>query len=345
MPEKSFGSVGNWVVYVVNAVPRTVSAVSLAVAVFFYVLVLVFYASIGAPDKMGLGPWAAGTSTSILWIAVAAYVLSTAFDYRLKAPTFLSLLVVIAVSAIVSVWYVSLATRSEWILLSPIVLPPLVVGFAFGLRWVRGAEGRSRFGFVIGIVATLLWIPAVVGAQREEVKRAADARKLEAWAQRMEAEAAAEFERRLKPSSHLADLLPYLEHDLYYIERGWSKRALAAIQRLPSRQSDAVELIEEGMPLEELIGLHQYNLKAKPELCSGYRSALIRLIDEPAVPDLAWQLEQQFPNIKWLSRNGCDLSQAAERPSRLRAAGSTPNEREVAQSLEEIAGTFSSKSS
>ena len=92
---------------------------------------------------------------------------------------------------------------------------------------------------------------------------------------------------------------------------------LSGIQKVKTRQSDAVALLEQWH-LAELGELWQFNVLPTRDLCAAYGTALTTAANRvtrarsdylSAAMDLEWQL----PNIKWLVSAKCDLSGPLER--------------------------------
>lgn len=132
-----------------------------------------------------------------------------------------------------------------------------------------------------------------------------------AKAGRVTRERAAAAFAALGPESHIADYLPYL-HD-----HAFAEQALRGIQKVKTRQADAVALLEQWH-LAELGELWQFNVLPTRDLCAAYGTALTTAANRvtrarsdylSAAMDLEWQL----PNIKWLVSAKCDLSGPLER--------------------------------
>src|SRR6185503_8693196 len=105
--------------------------------------------------------------------------------------------------------------------------------------------------------------------------------------------------------------LPYL-HD-----RGFAEQALTAVQKLKSRQADAVALLERR-PIGELAELWQFNLLATREVCEAYGNAFLAAANQITRTrgdylSVAMDLEWQLPNLRWLVRSKCDLSGPLDR--------------------------------
>jgi hypothetical protein len=108
---------------------------------------------------------------------------------------------------------------------------------------------------------------------------------------------AAEF-AELGPDSSIADYLIYLHSSTF------GDRALEGIQKVKSRQADAIALLE-TRPLADLGDLWLFGVVPTHELCASYGTAFTvaaNRIDKTqsnsigAAIDLEWQL----PNLKWL---------------------------------------------
>lgn len=138
----------------------------------------------------------------------------------------------------------------------------------------------------------------------------------------------------LGPDSSLADYLPYL-HSAY------GDRALAGIQSVKSRQSDAVVLLAKA-PLADLTDLWQFNLVPTREVCAAYGNALSAAANQitRARSDYisaAIEIEWQLPNLKWLMTAKCDLSGPLERAeANIRAVADSARLTNFADTLADI---------
>ena len=141
----------------------------------------------------------------------------------------------------------------------------------------------------------------------------------------------------LGPDSHIADYLPYL-HD-----HAFAEQALRGIQKVKTRQSDAVALLEQRH-LAELGELWQFNVLPTRDLCAAYGTALTTAAKRvtkarsdylSAAIDLEWQL----PNIKWLVSAKCDLSGPLERAeTNVRAVADSDRMTNFAHTLADLKG-------
>jgi hypothetical protein len=118
---------------------------------------------------------------------------------------------------------------------------------------------------------------------------------------------AAGFEH-LGPNSTLADLLPYFTGP-------YATAARQTARSVKTRQADAVALLKQGHLLA-LPHLLEFDVDATPQLCQAYGEALTKAaqdLDPKTKPDdyvaTAMALQEQIPNIQWLTGEHCDLDQ------------------------------------
>jgi hypothetical protein len=140
---------------------------------------------------------------------------------------------------------------------------------------------------------------------------------------------------RLGPDSHLADYLPYLR------DRAFADRALDGIQKVKTRQEDAIALLNQH-PLAELTELWQWNVLATREMCEAYGNAFLAAANRitkarsdylSAAMDLEWQM----PNLKWILGSKCDLSGPLERAeTNIKAVADSDRLRNFAVTLGEL---------
>jgi hypothetical protein len=140
---------------------------------------------------------------------------------------------------------------------------------------------------------------------------------------------------KLGPDSHLADYLPYLRN------RAFADRALEGIQKVKTRQEDAIALIDQR-PLADLTELSEWNLLATREMCEAYGNAFLAAANRitKARSDYLSQaidLEWQMPNLKWMIGSKCDLSGPLERAeTNIKAVADSDRLRNFAVTLDEL---------
>ena len=140
---------------------------------------------------------------------------------------------------------------------------------------------------------------------------------------------------KLGPDSHLADYLPYLHN------RAFTDRALEGIQKVKTRQEDAIALLNQH-PLADLTELWQWNVLATREVCEAYGNAFLAAANRitkarsdylSAAMDLEWQM----PNLKWILGSKCDLSGPLERAeTNIKAVADSDRLRNFAVTLGEL---------
>jgi len=139
----------------------------------------------------------------------------------------------------------------------------------------------------------------------------------------------------LGPDSHIADYLPFVRN------RAFAYQALAGIQKVKSRQADAIELLGQR-PLSDLTELSQWNVLATREMCEAYGNAFLAAANRitkarsdylSAAIDLEWQM----PNLKWMIGSKCDLSGPLERAeTNIKAVADSDRLRNFAVTLGEL---------
>lgn len=140
---------------------------------------------------------------------------------------------------------------------------------------------------------------------------------------------------RLGPDSHLADYLPFLR------DRAFADRALEGVQKVKTRQEDAIALIGQR-PLSDLTELSEWNLLATREMCEAYSNAFLATANRitKANSDYlsrAIDLEWQMPNLKWMIGSKCDLSGPLERAeTNIKAVADSDRLRNFAATLDEL---------
>ncbi|MBS0523783.1 MAG: hypothetical protein JSS04_09115 [Proteobacteria bacterium] len=204
-----------------------------------------------------------------------------------------------------------------------IALPLLLILYAAWARFpaLHGVLQPARTSAVLLSLVGVLSIGAIAVDWRAHVptpQSRADYQESEqirmeeaAKVDRREREREAAAFARLGPDSRLADYLPYLR------DRAFADRALEGMQKVKTRQEDAVELLNRR-PLADLTELWQWNVLATREVCEAYGNAFLAAANRitrarsdylSAAMDLEWQM----PNLKWILGSKCDLSGPLER--------------------------------
>jgi hypothetical protein len=294
---------------------RLVSQIILVVAaVFFYAGMIGCIVDSTHSDAAGRG-MAMGFAAvlgAILWLLlVALTILGFRRGHRpgwLTAAAVILLPLSAVAAALGADLYVE---RQEWALAVVAALPPLLVLMAL---W-PGA-GAALAGLILVLSAlpvALTGHETTPGAAREATRPAPEKVRLEQTAKvgREVREREAAAFATLGPDATLADLLPFLHSSAY------AEQALISIQRLKTRQSDSIALLE-SKPLADLTDLWQFNIMPTRRMCETYGSALTAAINRvtKASSDYisaAIELEWQLPNIKWLVAAKCDLSGPLQR--------------------------------
>lgn len=251
----------------------------------------------------------------------------------------------------------SVATMSSyvggWSGLVPLLLPLLTAlyGTWAGLeRLHRRPKPEIACGGLLAPIALLIvatvplalldQVQAPGNAARLEAKHAAERAKEASELQKEDAETRLRY-RNLTADSPLRDYLRYASYDD-------DEDMIARMRLVKSRQRDAAALLNDGHVLR-LTFLWRLDLAATPELCAAYDTALRKMIDGDMSVPQAWyrnvvdHLDEQMPNIKWLTAGGCNLNDglsAADAPLHFFIEHSNPQyEPEVAHWQQLLATT------
>jgi hypothetical protein len=266
-----------------------------------------------------------------LWMGLFLFVVLASVGTKLSGGMVAAAAAAIAAVALAATTALGLmGTDADWRVAAPILLPPLAVWFGFWLRRVDRltAQQRRRGALVFAATAFLLVAPIAWSAQLYRADLAAQGRRYAAE----EARRAAAFEAMWRaPNRGFEQLAPWLDDECPCDDTGFNgmtsraARSAEAIRGLPTRQADAVRLLDGGFPLASLSRLHQLEVAATPELCRAYSGALDRRAGEldPANSNIAavvGDLRLQLDNVYWFTANRCDLSVPAGRVARLSRA-------------------------
>jgi hypothetical protein len=298
----------------------------LVVTLFLYAVTAATVADSRSSDPAGnaLSDAFAALFAGGLWIATAVMLVMAKARGAMVfwAPAALFVLVPVAVVAFfIAMGRFGAGDKSALIVV--FALPALLILYAVWARFpalhgtFRPAGTAGGLLAMVGVLAigtiSVGLRTALPSPQAREERAAQEKGRLEetAKAERVTRERSAAAFAALGPDSHIADYLPYLR------DRGFVDQALRGIQKVKTRQADAVALLEQR-PVSELGELWQFNLLATRDLCAAYGTALTTAANRvskgrsdylSAAMDLEWQL----PNIKWLVSAKCDLSGPLER--------------------------------
>jgi hypothetical protein len=325
-------------------------ALLLVVTLFLYAATAATVADSRSSDAAGnaLSQAFAAMFGGVLWIAIAVLlVMARARGAMLRwAPWALFVLLPLGVVGFfVAIGRFTEGDRSALIVVFALPLLPMLYAL-----WARFPALHATLR-PVGTSAALLAMMAVlsigtiaVGSsatmpnpKAQEARAAAEKARLEqeAKTRRATQEREAATFAALGPDSHLTDYLPFL-HD-----RGFADQAMTGIQKVKTRQADAIALIEQR-PLNELTELWQWNVLATREMCEAYANAFLTAANRitktrsdyiSAAIDLEWQM----PNLKWLVRSKCDLSGPLERAeTNIKAVADSDRLRNFANTLAEM---------
>lgn len=205
-----------------------------------------------------------------------------------------------------------------WLVLVPILLPPLVALLAF---WARLPALHTALppdmtsGVMIGAIALLTMAVVPLSALDEQQGPARWATpELEAVRkailEQQQQEKEAEFQK-LNEDSLLEEYLEFVNgYDPNPLGEAGIERAVAGARRVKRRQSDAIMLLN-GFKIDRLDEMWRFDLAATPELCAAFAGALQRYAAREIRLDYTIAaLERQLPNMKWLISQHCDLDPA-----------------------------------
>ena len=283
-----------------------------------------------------------------LWIALAVLLVMAGARGAMVfwAPWALIVLVPAAVVAFfLAVGRYGDGDRSALVVV--IALPPLLILYAGWARFpaVHRMLPPARTSAVLLSLVGVLSIGAIFAGWNARVPTP-QARSDYAGTEKARLEAAAKAERlarereatafaNLGPDSHLADYLPYLRN------RAFADQALTGIQKVKTRQADAIELLGQR-PLNDLTELWQWNVLATREMCEAYANAFLAAANRVTKArsdylSTAIDLEWQMPNLKWMLGSKCDLSGPLERAeTNIKAVADSDRLRNFAATLGEL---------
>ena len=277
--------------------------------------------SLGGSDAAGnsMSAGFAMIAEFLLWGTLVVFLLLCCVPARLPDLVVGLGAGLVGLAAIASLTAVGMMDRPSWIRIAPTLLPPLVVLFGIYSRYSVDQPQRTRrlvsLGF--GALTVLLSVPPFIEYQRwvdAAPEREAEAQRAEADYRRREAEARTAYQsefRALGPGSRVDDFLPFLASE-------FEEEAVIGIAGVRSRQADIIRLMSGETKFYELERLSEFELRVTPELCGAYRAALDRRLAQfvPTNPNyrgVPGELEGQPANMRWLMRNGCDLSPQVSR--------------------------------
>ena len=237
--------------------------------------------------------------------------------------------------------------HGEWLIAVPIVLPLLLILYAFWARftgWHVALPPGPTTALLGGAVIVLTLVPLVLttieympNPERDAVREAAVKAQEADYKKRQEETEAAEAAQfaKLGPDSSLRDYLEFLPpgHTRF-------KDAVAGARLVKTRNADARALLNEGM-IGEMADL--WDLRVDPlVVCQAYGNALKAMANkvrrtEPGFINAAIEIEWQLPNIEWLVGAKCDLGDAlAEAETRIREVSDSSRVTSIADRLGEL---------
>jgi hypothetical protein len=290
----------------------------------------------------------AAMAAGALWIALAVMLVMAAVGGAMVSWARWVLFVLVPVALVA--FFLAMGRFGEGdssALIAVMALPTLLILYAGWARFpaLHGALRPARTSAVVLALVGVLSIGAIAAGRNAhppspharadyaaaEGGRMQEAAKGERQVDEREAAAFA----RLGPDSHLADYLPYLRKPAF------AERALEGIQKVKTRQEDAIALLNER-PLADLTELWQWNVLATREMCEAYGNAFLAAANRitrqrsdnlGAATDLEWQM----PNLKWMIGSKCDLSGPLERAeTNIKAVAESDRLRNFAVTLGEL---------
>jgi hypothetical protein len=255
-----------------------------------------------------------------LWLAVGGLLL-LAWRKGFASPGWAAASGIVYAAAAIATWSAAqtyMTWPGGWSLLVPALLPLLLAFYGIAVRMPVLAAGPLRLAPLAALGGAVLVALAAIPlafidpggyparlAQHQALMNAAYAKR-DAQAQ----DAALQWEagiQKLGPDSPLANWLEYLNGSVD--SEPLHQQALDGARHASSRQSDAVELLNNGQ-IEKLTALWLLNLSITPDLCVAYDKALTQLAtsNEPYEAVVGEQLERQLQNIKFFLVARCDLT-------------------------------------
>ncbi|MBV8392947.1 MAG: hypothetical protein JOY81_07170 [Alphaproteobacteria bacterium] len=305
----------------------TIMLVLLGIAGVFYALMM----SSILPDPNAAQPGRVDQTMAafaglLLWLLLGLLLLVGAVQG--KMPIWgLAFVVLLPLSAFASAVAVGLShNEPDWPLIVPGFVPLLV---AFYATWARLPQIQEQLRppktTLVVCLAVLALSVAPLVAQvaapdaRQVAAAAAERQALARKQAELDAAAAANAKpapkapsgqgfERLGPTSSLADYLPYLNGP-------YATAARKDARLVKTRQADAVTLLKQGH-LGALSHLLEFNVEPTSELCQAYGEALAaaaKTLDPKTNPENyvadAMALQEQVPNMQWLTGAHCTLDQ------------------------------------
>lgn len=320
----------------------------LALALLLYVGLVVNILGLRGSDAAGRGMALgfAAIAGLALWVVLAALFAVAVFSGRMPGYAAAAAIVLVPLSAIAAASAMGLYNDDygDWLIASPLLLPPLLALYALWARlsaWHDTFPSEATTAALGGAIVVLTAVPLVLTTiefmpnPARDAAREAQAKVQEEEAKKREQEAlayeAARF-GRLGPDSSLRDFLEYLPPgDPRFQE------AVAGARLVKSRNEDAAALLKEGK-IGDLPDLWRLDVDATT-VCGAYGTALKVEAGKIARTrsdylSAAIDLERQLPNIEWLVAARCDLTEAlAEAEVKIRAVSDSPRLDKFADTL------------
>jgi hypothetical protein len=313
--------------------------ITLVVAALLYAVMALIVAGVRSSDAAGNGLSVAFGAffTVALWIALVVLLALARVRGSMPGWGLAALIVLVPLSLIGCFVAVGRFSEGErWALAVVLALPVLLAIYAI---WVRFGTPGGTGAALLAVVGLLSITPFAVGLLVAAPNRNAGTDRAQQTAAAKESRAAREREAAafaaLGPDSSVGDYLPYTHTGPY------GDRALEGIQKVKSRQADAVALLGRK-PLGELADLWQFNIVPTREVCEAYGNALDalarRIVKTQADPlAAAVDVEWQMPNLKWLMTAKCDLSGPLERAEvNIRAVADSDRLTNLAETIADI---------
>jgi hypothetical protein len=289
---------------------------------FLYALMLANLVDSSGTDAAGRGLDMAFAALvgAVLWGVLAVLLVVAAVKGWMPVAARIAAGFLLPLSAVAAFVSIDLdGGMDDWLILVPVLLPPLIVLYAL---WTRLPAMQAKMPMVLtnaifgGAILVVALAPLVVAVLDSLPNPARDARlaalenaRQEKERQEEEAQRRREAARfaRLNPESSLRDYLEYLPGG-----DSRSQQALQGARLVKTRQADAAVLLRDG-EIGALTDLWRLDLEPTAPLCAAYGAALDReaaKINRTTGSDylsVAMDLERQLPNIRWLVGARCDL--------------------------------------
>ncbi|MEO8202154.1 MAG: hypothetical protein ABI679_16605 [Gemmatimonadota bacterium] len=302
------------------------SAILFGLTVLLWILMVANVLTLNESDQAGNGlSYAFGVLMILaLWVLLTALIVLAITRSTMPGWIKVAAIILLPASCAAALCALNLMrgqTGFVWPAIIPVLVPAIVIGFALwasvpSFRGALSAEAAGGVAWGMILILSLLPWPSAMARNRGATIRRAE---IEAQAGRDSIRKSLEKQQenlatfaRLTPSSPLWQWMPFT-----FGGNELRDTALAVARRLPGRQSDAVQLLEDGhwFPLVEIDNL---DLEATPRFCELAARHLQKEAESwrttvPNPPEYkvsVGQMEKYLPAMRWLVEHRCDIDAA-----------------------------------